>query len=78
MHITRVPPLASPAWTPATPLANAAPARPGALWPAWLKGVLARAAERRELLVLEDRELRDIGLTRAEAWNLARQAVWRR
>ncbi|WP_165838982.1 DUF1127 domain-containing protein [Roseicella frigidaeris] len=41
-------------------------------WLAWLEARLARRAERRQLLALEPRELRDIGLTPAEAWALAR------
>lgn len=80
MHVTRVPTAAPPAWTPVAP--TRAPARtstrPPTLWPAWLNGILARAAERRQLLALEPRELRDIGLTPAEAWALARQPLRRR
>jgi uncharacterized protein YjiS (DUF1127 family) len=40
--------------------------------------VLTRRAERQQLLALEERELRDIGLTRAEAWALAQKPLWRR
>ncbi|MDO9710901.1 DUF1127 domain-containing protein [Paracraurococcus lichenis] len=47
------------------------------LWPAWLGLVLARLAERRELLALGERDLRDIGLTEAEALALARRPLWR-
>lgn len=57
-------------------------ARPDAprqrLWLAWLEAALAHMAERRQLLALEERELRDIGLTRAEAVALAREPFWRR
>ena len=77
MHIARVTPPALPG------LASAAPARPRhpaarGVWPAWLETVLARAAERRQLLALEERDLRDIGLTPSEAWALAQQPLWHR
>ncbi|MEN0073878.1 MAG: DUF1127 domain-containing protein [Paracraurococcus sp.] len=71
MHITRV-------TAPAIPdlVSRAAPApRPQPRtphWLAWLEARLARRAERRQLLALTSRELRDIGLTPAEAWALAR------
>ncbi|MBK1656991.1 DUF1127 domain-containing protein [Paracraurococcus ruber] len=71
MHIAPVPPPALPDWTPVTPPRAAAA---HGLWPAWLAGMLARGEERRQLLALEERDLRDIGLTAAEARALA----WRR
>ena len=80
MHVTRVTPAAAEALTPRDAAAAASP-QPGPAkgpWPAWLDTVLSRLAERRQLLALEDRELRDIGLTRAEARALARQPFWRR
>jgi len=78
MHIARMTPPAAPS------LASAAAARPApaaaasGLWPAWLKTVLARQAERRQLLALDERDLRDIGLTPSEAWALAQEPLWRR
>ena len=36
-----------------------------------------RAQERRELLGMPDIELRDIGISRSEAWQAARKPVWR-
>jgi uncharacterized protein YjiS (DUF1127 family) len=80
MHVTRV--IASPAGastsagTPAP--ASPAPAKDGGVWLAWLTMVLARRTERRQLLALDERDLRDIGLARAEAWALARRPLWRR
>ena len=76
MHIAR-------ATTPANPslLSRAAATPPRAPahspWPAWLEAMLARRAERRQLLALGPRELRDIGLTPAEAWALARRRAGR-
>jgi len=49
----------------------------GSFWPSWLETMLTRQAERRQLLALEERDLRDIGLTPAEAWALARKPLWR-
>ncbi len=43
----------------------------------WLRRLLARLAENDELLALGDRELRDIGLTRDEAVELAAKPPWR-
>jgi len=37
-----------------------------------------RAAERRHLLTLDDRMLRDIGISRADAANEARKPFWRK
>ncbi|HEX6979794.1 MAG TPA: DUF1127 domain-containing protein [Alphaproteobacteria bacterium] len=37
----------------------------------------ARARERRELLAMSDRDLRDIGLTRLDAWREANKPLWR-
>ena len=78
MHIARVTPPAA-----AQPGLGAlrGPRQPSAargVWPAWLETVLARRAERRQLLALEERDLRDIGLTPSEAWALAQQPLWRR
>lgn len=75
MHIARVTPPVVPS------LASARAAPPVAArsaWPAWLETVLARRAERRQLLALEERDLRDIGLTPSEAWALAQEPLWRR
>jgi uncharacterized protein YjiS (DUF1127 family) len=73
MHVSRVtvPVTASLASTSATP----AVAR--GIWPAWLSTVLARAAERRQLRAMEERDLRDIGLTPSEARILAQKPLWR-
>ena len=74
MHIARVTPPALPDLTPA----RAAPPAARGLWPAWLETVLARRAERRQLLAMEERDLRDIGLTPSEALALAQQPLWHR
>jgi uncharacterized protein YjiS (DUF1127 family) len=58
--------------------AAALPPTAGGGWRAWLDGVLARRTERRQLLALEARELRDIGLTPSEAWALAQEPLWHR
>lgn len=47
------------------------------VWPAWLSRMLAHAAERRQLLAMEERDLRDIGLTPSEARILAQKPLWR-
>ena len=80
MHITRV-----TAPTPAiTSLASATAeqttSKPAVqhLWPSWLAMMLARRAERQQLLALDERDLRDIGLTPSEAWSLAQAPLWRR
>ena len=78
MHIARATPPAAPGLTPANPARLAPPAPTDSLWPAWLNRVLARRAERRQLLALEERDLRDIGLTPSEAWALAQQPLWHR
>ena len=75
MHITRVTPPALPSLTSAPP---APPQATRGVWPAWLETVLTRRAERRQLLALEERDLRDIGLTPSEALALAQQALWHR
>jgi uncharacterized protein YjiS (DUF1127 family) len=80
MHVTRVTPAAAEALTPRDAAAAASP-QPGPAkgpWPAWLDTVLSRLAERRQLLALEERDMRDIGLTRAEVLALARRPLWRR
>ena len=73
MHVSRVavPVTASLASTGATPPAARS------IWPAWLSKVLAHAAERRQLLAMEERDLRDVGLTPAEARILAQKPLWR-
>lgn len=78
MHIA---PVSAPATSPISPR-NAAPRAPqpaaaSGFWPSWLETILTRQAERRQLLALEERDLRDIGLTPAEAWALARKPLWR-
>lgn len=83
MHIARVTPpalpsLATPVPAPAALPRPAAAGAPRGVWPAWLETVLARRTERRQLLALEERDLRDIGLTPSEALALARQPLWRR
>jgi len=35
-----------------------------------------RARERRQLLAMTDRELRDIAITRADVWREAKKPVW--
>lgn len=77
MHVTR---MTAPAVETLMSRGAAAPAppQPASAWADWLGTVLARLAERRQLLALEERDLRDIGLTPAEAWALARKPLWRR
>jgi uncharacterized protein YjiS (DUF1127 family) len=78
MHITRLTPPVLPSLA-SVPLARPSPpAAPRGVWPAWLETVLARRAERRQLLALEERDLRDIGLTPSEALALAQQPLWHR
>jgi uncharacterized protein YjiS (DUF1127 family) len=77
MHVTRV---TMPAAVSVMSAGTRSPAQPdaaGSFWPAWLNKVLARRAERRQLLALDERDLRDVGLTRTEAWALAQQPLWR-
>ena len=78
MHIARVTPPAVPKLASVEPPQPAAPAATRGVWPAWLETVLARRAERRQLLALEERDLRDIGLTPSEALALAQQPLWHR
>ncbi len=78
MHVARVTPSAAEASTSRDAVGAASP-RPGPAkgpWRAWLDSVLSRLAERRQLLALEERGLRDIGLTQAEARALARKPLW--
>ncbi|MCB4822454.1 DUF1127 domain-containing protein [Roseicella aerolata] len=80
MHVTRVTPAAAETLTPRGAITAAFP-QPGPArgpWPVWLETMLSRMAERRQLLALKERDLRDIGLTPAEAWALARKPLWRR
>jgi uncharacterized protein YjiS (DUF1127 family) len=82
MHVARVTPTAAAAST-LTPrgAVAAAPLRRGPApgsWPAWMGAVLSRVAERRQLLALEQRDMRDIGLSRAEVLALARKPLWQR
>lgn len=73
MHVSRIP------MPVAASLASTGPTPPaaGRPWPAWLSRALARAAERRQLLLMEERDLRDIGLTPSEARILAQKPLWR-
>lgn len=77
MHIA---PVARPASNTMSTGAEPRTLRPVAargFWPVWLDTVLARRAERQQLLALGERDLRDIGLTSADAWALARKPLWR-
>lgn len=78
MHIARVTPLAIPTLASVEPPRPVPPIASRGVWLTWLENVLARRAERRQLLALEERELRDIGLTPAEALALAQQPIWHR
>ncbi len=81
MHVTRVTPSAAEAASTSREAVGTASPRPGPAkgrWPAWLGTVLSRLAERRQLLALEERDMRDIGLTAAEVLALARKPLWRR
>ncbi len=59
------------------PRARARPAARGALWFELLDAWLRRRRERFELLQLNERELRDIGITRCDALNEAAKPLWR-
>ena len=78
MHIARVTPPAVPELTSVELGRPVPPTAARGVWPTWLETVLARRAERRQLLALEERDLRDIGLTPSEAWALAQQPLWHR
>ena len=80
MYVTRMPTPAADSLTPtgALPPTLRPAVASGGFWLVWLQMVLARWAERQQLLALEERELRDIGLTQAEAWALAQKPLWRR
>jgi uncharacterized protein YjiS (DUF1127 family) len=52
-------------------------ARAGALWRERLAAWLQRRRERCELLKLNERELRDIGITRCDALREAAKPLWR-
>jgi uncharacterized protein YjiS (DUF1127 family) len=78
MHIARVTPPAIPGLASSVAARPAPPAAARSVWPAWLEMILARQAERRQLLALEERDLRDIGLTPSEALALAQQPLWYR
>ena len=78
MHIARVTPPAAPNLASPAAARPAPPAATGGFWPGWLETVLSRRAERRQLLALDERDLRDIGLTPSEAWALAKEPLWRR
>jgi len=45
---------------------------------AWIRTMLARAQQRRELFELDDTLLRDIGINRLEARAEAAKPLWRR
>jgi uncharacterized protein YjiS (DUF1127 family) len=74
MHIA---PVTLPAIDPLASLRVEPPATRG-VWPAWLRTMLDRSAERRQLLALEERDLRDIGLAPSEALALAQLPLWHR
>jgi uncharacterized protein YjiS (DUF1127 family) len=78
MHIARVTPPAIPHLVSAVAALPTQPVATHGIWPAWLETVLARRAERRQLLALEERDLRDIGLTPSEVLALAQQPLWHR
>jgi uncharacterized protein YjiS (DUF1127 family) len=63
----------NPAWR------ASAPRRPGALvrLVATLLRWRERARERRQLLAMTTRELRDIGLSNVDAWREANKPLWR-
>ena len=44
----------------------------------WLRDVRRRGRERHELLAMDDRELRDIGITHYEAAQALGRPLWRR
>jgi uncharacterized protein YjiS (DUF1127 family) len=44
---------------------------------AWLLDAMERQRQRRALASLDDRMLRDIGASRAEAWRECRKPFWR-
>jgi uncharacterized protein YjiS (DUF1127 family) len=76
MHLARAALPVAPSMT----LQDAAPPQLAAesqFWPAWLDTILTRWAEREQLLGLDERELRDIGLTPTEALALAQRSLWR-
>ncbi|MBL6459446.1 DUF1127 domain-containing protein [Belnapia sp. T6] len=73
MHVSRIPmPVAA-----SLALTGTTPPAARSIWPAWLSKVLTQAAERRQLLMMEERDLRDIGLTPSEARILAQKPLWR-
>ena len=78
MHIARVTQPALLSLASSVAARPSPPIAPRGVWPAWLETVLARRAERRQLLALEERDLRDIGLTPSEALALAQQPLWHR
>jgi uncharacterized protein YjiS (DUF1127 family) len=78
VHITRMTVPATGSLASAGAMQPALPPAARGVWPAWLETVLARRAERQQLLALEERDLRDIGLTPSEAWALAQEPLWRR
>jgi uncharacterized protein YjiS (DUF1127 family) len=50
----------------------------GTGWLAWMRAVAARWRERRILETLDDRALRDIGISRSQALAEAAKPFWRR
>ena len=60
---------------PARPLPGPVPVRG---WLGWIRGQAARWRERRLLEQLDDRALRDIGISRSEALAEARKPFWQR
>ncbi len=78
MHIARVTVPATASLASAYAGKPASPPAARSLWPAWLQTLLTRLVERRQLLALDERDLRDIGLTPSEARALAQEPLWRR
>ena len=75
MHIARVTPPAPPSLTSLVTMPPMPPAARG-VWPAWLQTVLDRRVERRQLLALDERDLRDIGLTRDQVADEIARPIW--
>ena len=57
------------------PMARPAP-RPSSNWLAWLGAVLHAIETRRRLAEMDDRMLKDIGISRADALEEAGRAPW--
>jgi uncharacterized protein YjiS (DUF1127 family) len=61
---------------PLPSLVRARSSAPRPSWGAWLLGLLGCGRSRRRLAELDDRMLRDVGLTREEAGREAGRPVW--